>query len=220
MNMDTLFSETIAHAYIFSKHDVDHVTSVIEKKFDIKFGASQNAVLYTAENFGIEDSRAITELSSFQAEGETFVAIVARSLTPEAQHALLKTVEEPRPGMHFLIFVDNPLMLLPTLRSRCISISREQAATKKGSHPNFLSISLADRFAYIEKLAKNLKKDDPNAFRDAALEIFDTVILLQREKMNASNREQLERILELRNFLNDRGSSAKQLLETMAMQLG
>lgn len=224
MEIEQLFDESIAHAYIFERSDAPAVILVLEKKFGSKFGAHQNAVLYDVETFGIEDSRTVTQLGNLQTEGDVFVAIVARSINVEAQHALLKTFEEPKPGVHFLLFVENPAMLLPTLKSRCISISKNTEEKIKSKHPDFLTISLAERFAYTEKLAKNLKKDDPMAFRDAALEIFDVVIDQLSEKIlvkeiNGSGREQLERILELRNFLNDRGSSAKQLLETMSMQL-
>lgn len=235
MEIETLFSESIAHAYIFSRSDSAEVISVIEKKFGIFFGKNQNAISYNVETFSIDDARAVTELGNLQSDGDTFVAINARSIGGEAQHALLKTVEEPRAGVHYFIFVENPEMLLPTLRSRCIIVAKGFGENitlpekGKSKHPDFLTISLAERFAYIEKLSKSLKKDDPNAFRDSAIEIFDSVIYVLREKIVPANTSinsnvkgsatQLERILELRNFLNDRGSSAKQLLEAMAMQL-
>lgn len=224
MEINTLFSEPITHAYIFFRSDATDVISTIEKKCSVVFGKNQNAILYTVETFSIDDARAVTELGNLQSGGDTFVAIIARSIGTEAQHALLKTVEEPRTGVHYFIFVENPEMLLATLRSRCVVISKISSVEKgKSTHPDFQSISLADRFAYIEKLSKSLKKDDPNAFRDAAIEIFNTVILQLRESIlppnNPVNAGRLERMLALHNFLNDRGSSAKQLLEAMAIQL-
>ncbi len=223
MDIEKLFSGIISHSYIFSGSDYGIVIPKIENLFSIKFGSNQNAILYKAENFSIDDSRAISEMSNLLSEGETFIVISSRSIGHEAQHALLKTVEEPRAGMHFLIFVDNPEILLPTIRSRCILISKTEVSKSSSSHPDFLAITLADRFEYIENVSKKFKKDNPTAFRDVALEIFDTVIDVLRKKIGANTtsteREQLERILELRNYLNDRGSSAKQLLETMAMQL-
>ncbi len=38
---------------------------------------------------------------------------------PEGANALLKTLEEPRPGVHFLLLSERPDRLLPTIRSRC-----------------------------------------------------------------------------------------------------
>lgn len=38
---------------------------------------------------------------------------------PESANALLKTLEEPRPNVHFLLLSERPQRLLPTIRSRC-----------------------------------------------------------------------------------------------------
>ena len=38
---------------------------------------------------------------------------------PEAANALLKTLEEPRPSVHFILTSERPDSLLPTIRSRC-----------------------------------------------------------------------------------------------------
>jgi DNA polymerase III delta prime subunit len=227
MDIEQLFSGQISHAYIFHRTDAEHVLGFLEREHHLKFGANPNALKYEAETFSIEDSRALIQLTSLHGEDDTFVALVARTIGIEAQHALLKTLEEPRPGIHFLIFVDNPATLLPTLRSRCISVQKNLGAESDGKnnaknkHPDFLYITLADRFAYVEKLSKQAKKDDDtNGFRDAAMEIFDMAIEKLREKMNEKDAaEKIERILELRGYLNDRGSSPKQLLETMAMQM-
>ncbi len=41
---------------------------------------------------------------------------------PESANALLKTLEEPRPGVHFLLLSERPDRLLPTIRSRCQNV--------------------------------------------------------------------------------------------------
>lgn len=40
----------------------------------------------------------------------------------ESANALLKTLEEPRPAVHFLLLSERPDRLLPTIRSRCQSV--------------------------------------------------------------------------------------------------
>jgi DNA polymerase-3 subunit delta' len=61
------------------------------------------------------------------------VAIVtpADRLTPAAQNALLKTLEEPAPRTVIVLVTARPSVLLPTLRSRCqrVEIARPAAAT-------------------------------------------------------------------------------------------
>src|SRR5262249_24546682 len=54
-------------------------------------------------------------------EGRRRVVIVdeADALVPEAQNALLRTLEEPPPASVFVLIPARPEMLLPTVRSRC-----------------------------------------------------------------------------------------------------
>jgi DNA polymerase-3 subunit delta' len=54
-------------------------------------------------------------------EGRRRVVIVedADALVPEAQNALLKTLEEPPPASVFVLLTARPDLLLPTVRSRC-----------------------------------------------------------------------------------------------------
>ena len=41
---------------------------------------------------------------------------------PESANAILKTLEEPRAGVHFILLSERPDRLLPTIRSRCQSV--------------------------------------------------------------------------------------------------
>jgi DNA polymerase-3 subunit delta' len=41
---------------------------------------------------------------------------------PESANALLKTLEEPKAGVHFVLLSERPDRLLPTIRSRCQSV--------------------------------------------------------------------------------------------------
>jgi DNA polymerase III subunit delta' len=54
-------------------------------------------------------------------EGKRRLVVVdeADALIPEAQNALLKTLEEPPPASVFALITARPDMLLPTVRSRC-----------------------------------------------------------------------------------------------------
>src|SRR5262245_24561078 len=54
-------------------------------------------------------------------EGRRRLVIIeeADALVPEAQNALLKTLEEPPPASVFVLITARPDLLLPTVRSRC-----------------------------------------------------------------------------------------------------
>ncbi|HTM46415.1 MAG TPA: DNA polymerase III subunit [Polyangiaceae bacterium] len=57
-------------------------------------------------------------------QGKALVFIVreADELTTSAANALLKTLEEPRPHVHFLLLTNNPDRLLDTVRSRTLPV--------------------------------------------------------------------------------------------------
>jgi DNA polymerase-3 subunit delta' len=46
----------------------------------------------------------------------------AEAMNPNAANALLKALEEPQPGAHFILISHRPSRLLPTIRSRCVAV--------------------------------------------------------------------------------------------------
>ncbi|HEY8168422.1 MAG TPA: hypothetical protein VIF84_06895 [Candidatus Limnocylindrales bacterium] len=73
----------------------------------------------------IDQARAlIGELALLPLEGRVRVAVVsqAQRLNPDAQHALLKTLEEPPTGAVLVLCADDETLLLDTVRSRCARI--------------------------------------------------------------------------------------------------
>jgi DNA polymerase-3 subunit delta' len=70
----------------------------------------------------IEQARDIVDRAAYRPfEGRRRVVIVdtADALVPGAQHALLKTLEEPPSASVFVLVTARPDVLLPTVRSRC-----------------------------------------------------------------------------------------------------
>jgi DNA polymerase III delta' subunit len=71
---------------------------------------------------GVKDL--IGELQLMPVEGGARVAIIesADRMNEDAQSALLKTLEEPPPGVTILLCADQEARLLPTVRSRCFRV--------------------------------------------------------------------------------------------------
>lgn len=63
----------------------------------------------------------VLEASLKPYEGERKVIIIyqADKMTTEGQNALLKTIEEPLPGVVFFLLVENSLFMMETIKSRC-----------------------------------------------------------------------------------------------------
>lgn len=74
------------------------------------------------KSIGVDDVRRIlAEANVMPFEGKRKVIIIYQGelMTHQAQNALLKTVEEPLPGVYFIILTRTLDDLLPTIRSRC-----------------------------------------------------------------------------------------------------
>jgi len=57
-----------------------------------------------------------------EADSKVYILDQADSMNPSAQNAFLKMLEEPPRFVTFLLLAENPLALLPTVRSRCIHL--------------------------------------------------------------------------------------------------
>lgn len=77
-----------------------------------------------AASRGIDDVRAIAEDTAFHALGKAKVYIIdeLHQMTPAAQQALLKVIEEPKPGTYFILCTTDYEKLVPMIRSRCSKI--------------------------------------------------------------------------------------------------
>ena len=66
----------------------------------------------------------VTDLALLPAEGGARAAIIegAERMNEDAQSALLKTLEEPAPGVTIVLCADQEDRLLPTVRSRCFRV--------------------------------------------------------------------------------------------------
>ncbi len=109
---------------------------------------------------GIAESRKIKEffsLKPYSGKGRAVVLEDATSLTPEAQNALLKTLEElPKHGL-FILCANSDAPFLPTVLSRCQIITLQPPRLQAKSNfsadiEKLLESNLEQRFEYIEKL--------------------------------------------------------------------
>jgi DNA polymerase-3 subunit delta' len=73
-------------------------------------------------NIKVDQVREAIDRSAYRPfEGRRRLVVIdeADALMPEAQNALLKTLEEPPPASVFVLITSRPDVLLPTVRSRC-----------------------------------------------------------------------------------------------------
>jgi len=75
------------------------------------------------KNYTLDDIAIIHERRSFQLEDGShffFVLSKAETLSLQCSNNLLKSIEEPAPGYHYLLLADRLDTIVPTIQSRCL----------------------------------------------------------------------------------------------------
>jgi DNA polymerase-3 subunit delta' len=99
--------------------------------------------LYPEKNYTLEELSTIFTTISFALninEHYFFIIQKADFLTPACANSLLKSMEEPPVGYHFILLAERQDLILPTIRSRCI-VQSFQTESMPHSSPLFLFFS-------------------------------------------------------------------------------
>ena len=117
------------------------------------------------EKLGIAEARKIKghfALKPYSAAGRAVIIEDAEVLTPEAQNALLKTLEEPPKEAILILGAGSDAYLLSTILSRCQIIHLDATDLAGPRHATYevyikdleklLDSSIEERFEYVEKL--------------------------------------------------------------------
>ncbi len=121
----------------------------------------------TGDKLGIEQARIIKKhfsLKPYQAVGQVVILEDASTLTPEAQNAMLKILEEPPANAILILGASSDAKFLPTILSRCQVIRLQPTAgpRREGEQKTdyfkeiekLLSANIEERLEYIEKNKK------------------------------------------------------------------
>ena len=184
------------HAY-FLTGDTQQALNFLDKNLDIEKQANPDYIFQKLETLSIDDSRNLKLIHSKKPFGTKRIVIVQTESVPvESQNALLKLFEEPEPDNHFFIIIEKPV-LLPTLKSRIqiVNFEKENESAEK-----FLKLGKKERLDYVKELSKT-----------EGYSLADGVGKLKKD------RKTLEAVVKVKKYINDRGSSTKQLLEYLAI---
>jgi hypothetical protein len=94
-------------------------------KDHIGFVSAQNLLEVQGDTLGIDAVREVEEFLSLVPGNSVKYALIlgADNLTPEAQNAFLKTLEEPPRYARIFLFAQRWSTLLPTIRSRVVNVT-------------------------------------------------------------------------------------------------
>lgn len=232
------------HAYLIEGKKEVNLPLVLEILSDIGIKTTNNPDYYyfDFDSFKIKDGellKSLTSNKSFGGDNDTkkIFVISANAFLTEAQNSLLKVFEEPIENTHFFVLTPSVSVFLPTLLSRFYVIREdidEQSIDKEVV--DFLKSSKFQRIEFLKVLLKgsnNDEEDDDMSEREEvvidspkskALKFLDGLELALHKKFNLNKDSQniktiFEQIFKVRKYLRQPGSSAKSLMESVALSI-
>lgn len=214
-----LHSESLHHAYLL-EGDKEAITPELFAFCEDELGCPTkgNPDFWHGEFnvVGIDESREIRTKQSrkpFREGGKKIFVINARSVTVEAQNALLKIFEDPGEGTYFFLVVPRAETIIPTLKSRLVTIPSPAADILSNTLVSeFLSGDYKMRMKLLEEIVEEKDKGGAGLFLDNLEKEF-----YKKIGPNAHTVSVFEDIRKCRSYLNDRAPSIKMLLEYVAL---
>lgn len=189
-------------------------------KNDLGFEVQKNPdfLIFESESFGIDEARnlGVWAIGKPLASDIKVALLIVKSITAEAQNALLKVLEEPTPGTYFFISIENLGNILNTFLSRVRVIKNNSDSNieidPKSDAMKFLKSDIGGRFAMIRNL---VKKEDKNIMKDLIKSLEETAY----QNNSLDMKKKMKKILIAKVFASARGSSPKMLLEWLSCML-
>lgn len=213
-------AKKIHHANVIAGRDGrDYVFQILENDLSFKTRGNPDLLLIESETFGIDEARRFGDWAVVKPLSGDIKAsvIVARSITTEAQNALLKTLEEPPTGTYIFIIIESLANVLPTLlsRVRILEVPNSDSGARVDLKSDlvankFLSQNTGGRLSLVNSLSRKTDKTDMQEL----LKNLEEIAYKGQAKP-----QDLKNILSAKVFASARGSSPKMLLEWLACVL-
>ena len=202
-----LASGNVAHLLLFVGEDeaVINEASVFAKRWLEKI-SPQNVSHLTLDihhlkvegKIGMHSVASIREMLEkaanlpFQANGKVFIIEEAERMLPTSANALLKTIEEPSANTLFLLTTNDPLKLLPTVRSRCQVVRFLQKHAEDGPYYATLHKLISSTMTYKTIFSFC---DEIQAIFDGKRKTFEAeVVMPSKELQKEFNAQQKHKI--------------------------
>jgi hypothetical protein len=164
------------------------------------------------KDYTAEDVEIIFEKTRFTLDDNQtlfFVLEKAQTLNQTAANRILKVLEEPPLGYHFLLLTTNETGTLPTIRSRCVTVNllnEQEEAINNSLTSFFLSqTKLSDPFAF-EQALRNEKLADSESIQlvnELLCEFSRKMISIIKQKTPPSPHVEISYMEEVIDFLQN-----------------
>jgi hypothetical protein len=231
--------DNLHHAYLVEGMREEVLPQILKflNILDIAVSGNPDCINISIDNFKIDEAlslRAMSTDKSFSSAKRIFI-ICANTFSLDAQNVLLKMFEEPTTDTHFFLITPDTHMLIKTLVSRFYFISTKSNLSEEiKTAERFLGMSPRNRIDFIKELLTEVEEEDSegneiiplDSVRSNALKFLNAleatihgkfVDNLPRSSTNNSLQICLSHFFKVREFLRMPGSSAKSLMESVAL---
>src|SRR3989339_324886 len=230
------------HSYLIEGARDEIIPELLEfiEEMGVKVIGNPDFVHISIDSFKIEDARNLKSYAtekSFSSDlsaqaGKKIFIISANNFLLEAQNSLLKMFEEPIENTHFFLIVPDINALLKTLVSRFYLISAVPGMGEEVEEAEkFIKMSLRSRIDYIKGLLAEPEEEEDeeeneivalDSTRSKALKFLNALeSVLSRVPLDKNISrvplDMFQHFLKVREFLRMPGSSAKNLMESVAL---
>lgn len=213
----------VHHGYLIESREANahlELAECISALTHIQSKGNPDFVVTHYEQFGIEDARALQERMERKAVvgSRRFFVLSISTITSVAEHALLKTLEEPPEGTHLFLVLPSRDAIIPTLRSRLVYAGRldSEASPEQGTQASdFLKADLKSRLVSADEIAK-LERPDVGRFLDRVIRV---VASQGGKQKSISYSRVLGDLLKARTMISEGGVGTKQVLQYVALTL-
>ncbi len=187
---------------------------------------SNNPDIFIREfaRFGIDDAHEIRNLnnSSPVVEEKKHIVVSFEQITLDAQHALLKVIEEPNPQIRFYFFVPSKNILLSTVLSRIMvnPFIKNDEEKPFFEIKKFLALTAKERLALVDTWSTDITKE---TLTKEAVFTFLKSLRLEVRSLYVGGKDNKTVLLEAIDtallYGKDIGASYKQLLALVALSV-
>jgi len=173
------------------------------------------------EQLTIDDARTLKERAMQAPIGERQVfVLVFEKIIVQAQHALLKLLEEPANNTHLVLVVPEMAQLLETVRSRLAYAGRFAGEpVELPLAKEFLAGDAQARIKLVRHLYTSVKEENKLPYRNKARALLDALEYILHADTRSGQHESLTEVVFVRQYITDPSSSLKMLLEHLAYAL-
>lgn len=212
-----------AHVFIGETNNQNYTVVLNYLEESGLHGEQANFYPFSMELFTIDHARELKQLVSEKSQdGKQIVVLIQTSqFSHPAQHALLKTLEEPHKAVTIIFITPREHLLLPTLKSRVLL---HYLASSELITPIDVKLfekgNVAKRLKLVDDYLQKIKDDDSlheSSRRDALVFLHAYESHLYNLGTLETRKKEYDAIFFAKEYLGDQGSSVKQLLEYVAL---